>query len=249
MNNVTIEVLKDKDIKEYSELLVKVMEEFNQVDINDFQYWFTSIEGIICRRESDESDEKIDTVQFAAKCNGKIIGAMEVENQSRIQLFFIKKEFQNKGIGRLMFNNSINFFRKKGIRISYYNVLSSTYAVNIYKSLGFTNDGSGVENCLTFKNALMPFELVDIFYLFGKKIRKMGFHCKSTINKMKVKLIGIIIKCGIGTSQAYPENCVIDQKMVLLYPGRDYSHFYRRRYYGLGKKKKRQGEGYYLPVA
>ena len=47
MNCITIEVFKEEDIPEYSALMVKVMEEFNQGDINDFQYWFTSIGRMI----------------------------------------------------------------------------------------------------------------------------------------------------------------------------------------------------------
>ena len=75
MNDIIIEVLKENDIPEYSALMVEVMEEFNQDDINDFQYWFTSIEGIQHRRNRDTSDEKLETVQFL--CRTQTIDAIE----------------------------------------------------------------------------------------------------------------------------------------------------------------------------
>jgi len=183
MKNMTIEILKDKDIKEYSKLMVKVMEEFNQEDINDFQYWFTSEKGIIHRRESDYSSDKLGTVQFAAKYNGEIIGALEVESKNHIQSFFIKKEYQKKGIGRKLFDHSISYFRKKGTRISFYTVLSSTYAVNFYKTLGFKGEGQ----YLTFDNKSLPFGLADVIYGSVKKIKETTYSFRSLINRNKNK--------------------------------------------------------------
>ena len=172
MNGITIEVLKEDEIPEYSALMVEVMEEFNQEDINDFQYWFTSIEGIKNRREWDNSDEKLVTVQFAAKYNGRIIGALEFEDHSHIQSFFIKKEFQKKGLGRMMFNHAINFFRKKGLKVTIIHVSSSKYAINFYKSLGFTGEGTW----LKYSDNFSRIKLIDIFYILGKNLRKMKYY-------------------------------------------------------------------------
>ena len=74
MDKVTIEILNERDIKEYSELINEVMEEFNEAEITGFQIWFASIEGITCRREFGYNDGSLNTVQFAAKHDGKIIG-------------------------------------------------------------------------------------------------------------------------------------------------------------------------------
>ena len=141
MDNVIIEVLKENDIKEYSELINEVMEEFNKEEVDSFQKWFASIEGIICRRESGFDDGSFDTVQFAAKHNGKIIGALEVENKEHIQSFFIKKEFQDNGIGKMLLKYSLDFFETNGIAVIGYYVVASDYAINIYKSLGFKGEG------------------------------------------------------------------------------------------------------------
>jgi ribosomal protein S18 acetylase RimI-like enzyme len=149
MDNVIIELLNENDIKEYSELINEVMTEFNKEDLNGFQYWFASIEGITCRREFDFHEDGLGTVQFTAKYDGKIIGALEIENKCLIQSFFVKKEFQNQGIGNALLKYSLEFFEKNGIKEIEYNVFSSTYAINIYKSLGFEGEG----NNLCFKNS------------------------------------------------------------------------------------------------
>jgi ribosomal protein S18 acetylase RimI-like enzyme len=141
MDNVIIEVLKENDIKEYSELINEVMEEFNKEEIDSFQKWFASVEGIICRRESGFDDGSFDTVQITAKHDGEIIGALEIENKNHIQSFFIKKEFQNKGIGKMLLNYSIDFLKEKTSLLFGYTVFSSDYAINIYKSLGFRGEG------------------------------------------------------------------------------------------------------------
>lgn len=179
MENMSIEVLKDKDIKEYSELINEVMEEFNREEINGFQEWFASVEGITVRREYDFSEDKLDTVQFAAKYSGKIIGALEIETKSLIQSFFVKKEFQNKGVGKSLLKYSLNFFRKKGIKIPSYTVYSSNYAVNIYKSLGF----EGGDHYFIFINKAPRFALIDIFYITRKHINKILYIIKKKLNR------------------------------------------------------------------
>ena len=150
MNNITIEVLNENDIKEYSGLINEVMEEFNEEEIDGFQIWFASVEGITHRRKCGFDDGSLDTVQFAAKHDGKIVGALEVENKEHIQSFFVKKEFQNKGIGRMLLNYSLDFFRKNDVAVIGYSVLSSDFAIDIYKSLGFT--GGGKSLCLNIED-------------------------------------------------------------------------------------------------
>ena len=141
MNNVTIEILMKNDINEYSELINEVMEEFNKIEVDGFQKWFASVEGITFRREAGFNDGSWDTVQFAAKHQGNIVGVLEVENKEHIQSFFVKKEFQNKGIGKMLLEYSLEFFKEKEIEVFEYEVLSSDYAINIYKSWGFKGEG------------------------------------------------------------------------------------------------------------
>jgi len=141
MEGVTIEVLQESDIAEYSKLIYEVMEEFNKEEVDGFQKWFASVEGIALRRETGFDDGSFDTVQFAAKHDGKIIGVLEVENKERVQSFFVKKEFQNKGVGKMLLKYSIDFLQEKSFEVFGYSVSSSDYAIDIYKSFGFMGEG------------------------------------------------------------------------------------------------------------
>jgi len=165
MNNITIEVLNECDIKEYSRLINEVMEEFNAGEIDGFQTWFASTEGIAHRRKYGFDDGSFDTVQFAAKHDGKVVGALEVENKEHIQSFFVKKEFQHKGIGKMLLNYSLDFFGKNDIEVSGYSVQSSDYAIDIYKSLGFTGGGKSL-----YLNIEHP--AADYTFFFGLKSSK-----------------------------------------------------------------------------
>jgi ribosomal protein S18 acetylase RimI-like enzyme len=140
MDNVIIDVLKEDDIDEYSALVNEVMNEFNKEEVDDFQIWFASVEGIIERRSWNDR-RKYATVNFCAKIDGKIIGALEIADTNHIQNLFIRKEFQKMGIGRELLKFSINFFINKGVKQKGYRVFSSNYAINFYKKLGFMGNG------------------------------------------------------------------------------------------------------------
>jgi GNAT superfamily N-acetyltransferase len=141
MNKVTIEVLKEDDIKEYSSLINEVMNEFNKEEVDNFQIWFASVEGINVRR-SHNASYKYATLQFTAKYDGKIIGALEVADADHIQSFFVRKEFQKQGVGKKLLFFSIKYFINNGIKLFGYSVSSSKFAVNFYKKLGFEGDGT-----------------------------------------------------------------------------------------------------------
>jgi ribosomal protein S18 acetylase RimI-like enzyme len=143
MNKITIEVLKETDINEYSALINEVMNEFNKEEVDNFQIWFASVKGINIRR-SHNAFHKYATLQFAAKYDGKIIGALEIEDAIRIQSFFVRKEFQKQGVGRKLLSFSMKYFINNGVKLFGYYVSSSMFAVNFYKKLGFTGDNTNL---------------------------------------------------------------------------------------------------------
>jgi GNAT superfamily N-acetyltransferase len=69
--------------------------------------------------------------------SGEIIGVIDVRDGSHIRLFFIRKEYQGKGIGRRLFELAFEKCRWKKPGLTAITVNSSPYAVPIYKSLGF----------------------------------------------------------------------------------------------------------------
>jgi GNAT superfamily N-acetyltransferase len=151
MDNVIFEVLTEKDIGEYSALINEVMNEFNKEEVDDFQIWFASVEGILERRSWNTPESKFVTVEFTAKIDGKIIGALEIENANHIQSLFVRKEFQKMGIGRALFYFSIRYFISNGIIPYGFWVYASDYAINFYKKLGFTGDGKHLSLKLRYK--------------------------------------------------------------------------------------------------
>ena len=133
-----LDITNIQNVKEYSDLIMETMNEFNKPEMSDFQIWFASPEQIIERKKSSiMGGDQNDTVQFIIRYNSKIIGVLEIEDKNHIQSFFVKKEFHRKGIGKMLFNYAIKYFIEKGYRITYLSVLSSDYAIDFYKKLGF----------------------------------------------------------------------------------------------------------------
>ena len=70
--------------------------------------------------------------------NNKIIGILAVDNKvNHICLFFVDKDFQNTGIGTVLFKRFLNEFMPKAVTVN-----SSPFAVKVYEKLGFTATGS-----------------------------------------------------------------------------------------------------------
>lgn len=67
----------------------------------------------------------------------KIVGVIEVRNYNHISLFFVKKAYQNKGIGKNLHELAINKCKVCKPEVTTIEVNSSPYAVSIYEKLGF----------------------------------------------------------------------------------------------------------------
>ena len=73
---------------------------------------------------------------FGAFFQNKMIGIIRFcESKQKIVSFFVVKEYQGLGVGKMLFNKLLDYCKKKKIE----NILvwSSNYAKNIYKKLGF----------------------------------------------------------------------------------------------------------------
>jgi Acetyltransferases len=183
MDKVVIEVLKEDDIGEYSALINEVMNEFNKEEVDGFQIWFASVEGITERRSWNNWVNKFATLQFTAKIDGKIIGALEIANANHIQSFFVRKEFQKRGIGRELFNFSIKYFINNGIKLNGFRVYASNYAINFYKKLGFMGNNKN----LYLKMRYRRIEKAKLMYKFLLR-RLAGLRLPHRGNKASGKL-------------------------------------------------------------
>ncbi|PAB60356.1 GNAT family N-acetyltransferase [Anaeromicrobium sediminis] len=66
-----------------------------------------------------------------------IVGIIEVRNYSHISLYFVDKSYQGHGIGRELYEISIERCKMRNQNLEKITVNSSPYAANIYKKLGF----------------------------------------------------------------------------------------------------------------
>jgi GNAT superfamily N-acetyltransferase len=83
--------------------------------------------------------------------NNELVGVIEVRNYNHISLFFVRKEYQNKGIGKELNKLAINECKIFRPDIAVIEVHSSPYAVPIYEKLGFVQvSAEQVENGMRF---------------------------------------------------------------------------------------------------
>jgi GNAT superfamily N-acetyltransferase len=66
-----------------------------------------------------------------------IVGVIEVRNNNHISLFFVRKEYQNQGIGKKLHELAIGECKTLNPNVNVIDVNSSPYAVPIYEKLGF----------------------------------------------------------------------------------------------------------------
>lgn len=74
---------------------------------------------------------------LVARIDDKVIGMIDVRDNNHICLFFVAKEFQSKHIGRKLFEEAISRCITKRPKNTEIEVNSSTFAIDIYRKLGF----------------------------------------------------------------------------------------------------------------
>lgn len=91
-----------------------------------------------------------------AECEGKIIGVIEIRENSHIALLFVKKSHQREGLARELLKRSIEICRERKPDIHKITVNSSPNAVTAYRKIGFQDiEGERLVNGIRF----IPMEL------------------------------------------------------------------------------------------
>jgi GNAT superfamily N-acetyltransferase len=78
-----------------------------------------------------------DHVIILALAKTEIIGALEVRNNNHISLFFVDKEYQNRGVGKKLHQLALEKCLASKPDLAEVEVNSSPYAAPIYEKLGF----------------------------------------------------------------------------------------------------------------
>jgi predicted GNAT family N-acyltransferase len=77
-----------------------------------------------------------------AQDNAEMTGVIEVRDHNHISLFFVKKECQNRGIGRKLLELAIYKCKTARPDVTVIEVNSSPYAVPVYEKFGFVKVSS-----------------------------------------------------------------------------------------------------------
>jgi GNAT superfamily N-acetyltransferase len=78
---------------------------------------------------------------FVAEGGDEIAGMIEVRNHDHISLFYVDREHHQKGIGRRLFDLTIEECRNNAPTSDELTVNASLYAEKIYQKLGFVSEG------------------------------------------------------------------------------------------------------------
>jgi GNAT superfamily N-acetyltransferase len=136
-NDVTIQELKIDETEYVLNMVNNIFDEFIGKDYSE--------EGNNAFKESITLQNILNRINakssyfFVAKYGNEIIGMIGTKNKNHISLFFVKKEFQGKGIGKKLLEYYLDKIKKENIEII--TVHSSIYAEKIYSKLGFKKTG------------------------------------------------------------------------------------------------------------
>ena len=135
INDIIIDELKTDEINFVSNMVNNIFDEFVGKDYseegnNTFKDYTTP--SNILNRFNEKSGKFL-----TAKHSNEIIGILEIKNNDHISLFFIKKEFHGKGIGKKLFEHCLSIIKNENSEIKIITVNSSIYAEEIYSKLGF----------------------------------------------------------------------------------------------------------------
>lgn len=129
--NIVIEVVRDV----FNEF---VAPGYTQEGIDEF-YNYANIVKLTERSKRDH-------FTILAQDNDDILGIIEIRNPNHVSMFFVQKNFQNKGVGKALFKEAMKQIAKRNQNIEELTVNSSLNAVPAYERLGFVVQGG--EQCL-----------------------------------------------------------------------------------------------------
>jgi GNAT superfamily N-acetyltransferase len=134
-NDIIIDKLETDEINIVSNMINNIFDEFVGKDYSE-EGNNTFKDYIKPQNIYNRFNDKISQFIIAKHIN-EIIGIMEIKNKDHISLFFIKKEFHGKGIGRKLFEYFLNITKNEKTGVKIITVNSSKYAEKIYSKLGF----------------------------------------------------------------------------------------------------------------
>jgi ribosomal protein S18 acetylase RimI-like enzyme len=153
--SITYGFMQPGDEHKVCDLVLRVFDGFVAPDyceegINEFKSYIT-VEGLKKRSKEDH-------FFLLARHAGKIVGMIDIREYHHISLFFVDIAFQNKGIGKALFQKAAAVSKNRGWELNQFSVNSSPYAVQIYEKMGFkkTDDEQIKKGMRFFPMSLKP---------------------------------------------------------------------------------------------
>jgi GNAT superfamily N-acetyltransferase len=133
--DIVFDEMKINEINSVSNMVNIVFDEF--VGIDYFENGKETFKDYITPKNILERYNNGTSHFYIAKCIDEIIGILEIRNMDHVSLFFVKKEFHGKGIGKLLFDNYIKELKQDNNGIKTITVNSSFFAERVYSKMGF----------------------------------------------------------------------------------------------------------------
>ncbi|MGD9212693.1 MAG: GNAT family N-acetyltransferase [Desulfobacteraceae bacterium] len=132
IKKIQIREMHTEDADQVFELVKAGFDEFVKPDLTEegVTEFFRAVQEFIYTRPDNH-------FIMIARSENKIIGMIDVKDNNHICLFFVAKEFQRKSVGGQLLENTILKSIPNSPQIFEITVNSSTFAVSIYKKLGF----------------------------------------------------------------------------------------------------------------
>lgn len=134
-NNIVIGEMNINDINNVSDMVNNVFDEFVGIDYSENGK--KTFKDYINHKNILERFDNKTSKFYIAKNDDEIIGILEIKNKDHVSLFFVKKEYNGKGIGKKLFDNYIKALKQYNNEIKVITVNSSFFAEKIYNKMGF----------------------------------------------------------------------------------------------------------------
>ncbi len=96
-----------------------------------------TFKGHIALKNMKERMKRSYWALVAENTKGELMGSLFMKNHDHINLFFVKKKFSRKGVGRQLLEKAVDIIREDSPQMKKITVNSSPNALEAYRSLGF----------------------------------------------------------------------------------------------------------------
>jgi len=132
---ISISEMQPGEELDVSSMVMKVFNQFVAYEYND-EGRKTFLSFVEPKRIKSDFDKG--NIVLVAKYSGKIVGIIEIRNDSHIALLFVSSEYHKQGIAKALRAKVMDLCITRVSDLEEFTVNSSTFAIPIYKKMGFS---------------------------------------------------------------------------------------------------------------